>query len=229
MACARSGSIFCWPRAVVFFLPLLLAVVYLDLLLRAAAAVPDFACVPVEGRDAVWPLAEEDELDRVPFAAAVVCFLAFAVLELAVLELAVLELAVLELAVLEPGVFDLAAALAVAGFAVVGFALLGLVLLCVFESEADVCPSAGEAQKHVNAKAQTAPSHLRILAQCFPFGSKGDPQVLSDKNPSCLTLPASLATDHCSLTTFFCPKQNPTEAGIVIILHQRRQCQFPLG
>ncbi len=103
----------------------------------------------------MWRLAEDDELDRVPLAAAVECFFG---------------LAVLELAVLEPAVFDLAVAFPLAGFAVVVpfavvlFAFLAFVLLCVFESEADACPSARETQKHVNAKAQNARNHLRILA-----------------------------------------------------------------
>ena len=108
----------------------------------------DLECVLAEGCDAVWPLVEEVELDRVPLPAAAVCFFAFAVLELTVLE---------------PGVFGLAGAFPVAGFAVVDFEPLALVAL-VFESVLDDCPRAADPHRHANARAQTAPSHLRIPA-----------------------------------------------------------------
>jgi hypothetical protein len=45
MACARSGSIFCWPRAVVFLLPVLCELPDFDLLLWVVEVL-DFACVP---------------------------------------------------------------------------------------------------------------------------------------------------------------------------------------
>jgi hypothetical protein len=59
----------------------------------------------------------------------------------------------------------------------VGFAVVLLVLL-VSGLAADDCPSAarGEAQAHTRARAQPAPSHIRIFARCR-FGSKGNPQT----------------------------------------------------
>jgi len=67
-------------------------------------------------------------------------------------------------------------------FAVVDFALLVLPLLAfglLATLAVDVCPNAGrsEAQANINARAQPAPSHLRIFARCF--GSKGNPQKIS--------------------------------------------------
>ena len=59
MACARSGSIFCWPRAVVFFLRELECFV---LLLWAVTVVPDFGCFSAEEWDVGCAFAEEDEL-----------------------------------------------------------------------------------------------------------------------------------------------------------------------
>jgi hypothetical protein len=81
-------------------------------------------------------LPEEDELALLLFAAAVVCFLApvFAV------------------------EFD-----EVFAFAVVDFADLALAPL-VFPSVLDDCPSTAEAQTHISASAQPAPSHLCVLA-----------------------------------------------------------------
>ena len=141
MACARSGSIFCWPRAVVF-LTVLCELAYFDLLLWVEAAVLDFGCaldfecVLAAECAEVWALPEEDELPLLRFAAAVVCFLApvFAV------------------------EFD-----EVFAFAVVDFAVLALAPL-VFPSVLDDCPSTAEAQTHISASAQPAPSHLRALA-----------------------------------------------------------------
>lgn len=97
----------------------------------------------------------EDEFARVLFAELVGCFFGLAFVELAVFDFAVVDFAV-------------------AGFLVADFAVFALVPPLVFESEADACPSAVEAQAHINARTQPAPSHLRIFARCFPLGSKGN-------------------------------------------------------
>jgi hypothetical protein len=84
------------------------------------------------------------------------------------------------------------------------------------EPVAGSCANAacGEGQTQNSAKAQPAPNHLRIFARCFC--SKGNPlkgrrsrKIVKQNDPA--------------------QKQNPTEAGIVIILHRRRQRQFRLG
>jgi hypothetical protein len=54
-----------------------------------------------------------------------------------------------------------------------GFAVFVPVFVApVFEVEAEVCASAprGETQAYISARAQPAPSHLRIFARPFRFG-----------------------------------------------------------
>src|ERR1700691_5680474 len=182
MARARSGSIFCWPRAVVFFLLFLRALAYFDLLLLADAAVLDFGCEPAAAFDAEWVFAVEVERACVPFAEADTCFRGLVSFALAVFDFAVFDFAIGEFAALDFGVVPL--------------------VLPVLEPAAGSCPSAvrGEAQAHISASAQPAPSNLRIFARCFRFGSKGNPQKISgqcsvaSKIPH-MILPHSLTTD----------------------------------
>src|ERR1019366_10705293 len=80
MACARSGSIFCWPRAVVFLLLFFREFACFDLPLWAAAAVLDLGCLSAGGCDAGWGrLGEVVVLAAESFAAAFACFFGFAV------------------------------------------------------------------------------------------------------------------------------------------------------
>jgi hypothetical protein len=93
------------------------------------------------------------------------------------------------------------------GFAVVEFAAFvfelpfALVVLLPLELLADDCPTAarGEAHPHISASAQPTPSHLRIFARCFRFGSKGKPQKISGQRSlasKTLCPILSAVTDH---------------------------------
>jgi hypothetical protein len=71
MACARSGSIFCWPRAV-RRLPFFRKLACFDLPFRKVAAVFDVVCILPEGCDAELALTGEDVFAAVFLAVAFV-------------------------------------------------------------------------------------------------------------------------------------------------------------
>lgn len=119
--------------------------------------------------------------------------------------------------VLVPAADVLACAVVVAGFALLVFVAdespLEAVLLAGLAC-ANALPA--KPQTQTSARAQIAPNPAPpVFTRCF--ASNGNPS--SRYNP-----PTPERANYARAK-----KQNPTEAGIVIILRSQRQCQFPLG